>query len=207
MIEHIYDIERFLRKLPILSSGSLSVFMASGANPYNYVVRKRLTDVHLKAELLGAEKAWGWKDRDCPTAFAQVRASIIVGHLASRGVQLDETVVSQWVSRTRGMADWDIRREVDIYLQTGRLPQEPDHPTNTCDPTTGNWAEHLMDPFWLAYILTQEGFETDVLCGYCGSQGNRLRRLVKKILNVGIHFSGRAGLYIAPFYALHARRR
>ena len=55
------------------------------------------------------------------------------------------------------------------------LPAAPVHPTNTCDPRTGNWAEHLMDLGTLRKKLAARGFESRILTGYYGSSTNPAR--------------------------------
>ena len=47
--------------------------------------------------------------------------------------------------QTRGLNRTDIERAVQSFLETCRMPM-PRHPTNTCDPYTGNWQEQLIDP-------------------------------------------------------------
>jgi hypothetical protein len=43
--------------------------------------------------------------------------------------------------KTRGLMKDDIEKLVEEYIASGKITYQPDHPTNTCDPYTGNWAD------------------------------------------------------------------
>ena len=91
-------------------------------------------------------------------------------------------------------------------MKAGGIDQALDHPTNTCDPYTGNWAEHLMDLNHLREILLDEGFEASVLCGYYGSSNRSIRTLIAVLLNTVITLLGRKGLIFANFYMIYGRK-
>ena len=100
----------------------------------------------------------------------------------------------------------DIKEKIEIYCATGEYPTPPNHPTNTCDPFTGNWFEHLMDPYELAACLNSTRFTTIVRCGFYDQPINRLKRVIKMLLNMAINTMGRHGLYLAPYFALSAKK-
>ena len=58
-IEHIYDVEDFLTKIPRASGGSLSLLLATGANPRNIIVARRLMRLQQKMESEGDDTARG----------------------------------------------------------------------------------------------------------------------------------------------------
>jgi hypothetical protein len=111
-------------------------------------------------------------------------------------------------SRTRGLRSLDIERAVEAFESMGELPPIPEHPTNTCDPYTGNWCERLLDPRKVAGKLCDSGFTVRVLAGYYGSHGcgSRLKRLARLGANATIRTLGAWGLTLAPFYCVHAVR-
>ena len=202
VIEHIYDIEGFLRKLRALSDGSLGAFMSSDANMLHPLKNRSLMRMQVEAEYKRRDKRWGHKERDCLRAYSDVREEMIRG----QGKGLTEHDIQQLVAATRGMMERDIKDWVDRYVAMGELPPEPNHATNTCDPYTGNWAEHLMDPYLLRDILSEEGFQVEVLGGYYGRPRSAVKRIVADSLNLAIHAFRRQGIRIAPFFALCARR-
>ncbi|MBU7011985.1 MAG: methyltransferase domain-containing protein [Theionarchaea archaeon] len=201
VIEHVYDIEGFFRRIPALSDGSLTVVMSSGANGLNPLIKKHIMKKHREVEYKDQEKKWGHKERDCLRAYFKVRKEIILAYET-----LTEKEGEQLARATRGMLKPDIEKCVDVYVQTGYIPQELAHPTNTCDPLTGNWAEHLMDPYCLRDILLQAGFKAEVLNGYHGHYKNSAKTLLGKMLNVAISLTGRQGIRMAPFFTIYGRR-
>lgn len=204
VIEHLHDIRHFFEKLSGLSGGPCRVVMATGANPLNPMVKRYLVQKHREAEYLDREKAWGNNPRDCHAAFIKVREKIIRDHAP----QLGQAEISRLAAATRGMLAASIKLAAEQYLATRALPPEPGHPTNTCDPFTGNWAERLMDPFCLRDLVEQQGFTAHVLTGYYGrSQRSVWRRMAGVLLNGAISLLGKQGLRIAPFYAIYGERK
>lgn len=206
VIEHIYDIEAFFEKIPCLPSNSLSVVMASGANSQNFLVKKRLKRTQLELEYKDRENKFGHKDRDSLRSYLSVRKDMICEHIQELNKSLTEYEINQLSKKTRGKIENDIRKSVDEYLKTGIFPEELKDPTNTCDPITGNWAEHFMDPFQLKRILSKEGFNACVLSGYYGRSKNVLKRSIAVFLNILISALRKQSIKIAPFYAIYGNR-
>jgi hypothetical protein len=100
----------------------------------------------------------------------------------------------------------DIEAAVDRFVETGESPAELIHPTNTCDPYTGNWCEHLMDPIALAKTLSASGIPTRVRVGSWGDYPDRWKRLSLPIVNMAIRLSGVQGRRLAPCYVLYGDR-
>ena len=141
VIEHIYDIENYLRNLSHLSKNPFRIVFGSGANIKNPRTRRSLQKEQIRIEHQSREKVWGHKDRDTLKSYLDARKEIISSYAAN----ISSNTVSQLAVATRGLVKQDIEKCVDEYRSTGAISYKPDHPTNTCDPYTGNWAEHLMD--------------------------------------------------------------
>lgn len=206
VIEHIYDIESFFRKIPFLSDASLTAVMSSGANTFNPLIRREEMKRQLEAEYKDRGKKWGHKERDCLKSYLKVRGEMIHKYLQELDKELTEEEIVQIARNTRGMIEADIQKCVDKYLETGRFPPEPRHPTNTCDPYTGNWAEHLMNPYYLGNILSKSRFKVEVLSGYYGRPKDIIKRFLSRILNMAIYISKKQGIRVAPFYTVYGRR-
>jgi 2-polyprenyl-3-methyl-5-hydroxy-6-metoxy-1,4-benzoquinol methylase len=202
VIEHIYDIEEFFRKLHLLSDQPLNVFLSSGANSLNFFKRKALMKKQFEVENENREEKYGHKKRDCLKAYLIVREEMI----ASYRKDLTKKEVKRLASVTRGMMRSDIYQCVDKYLKTKQFPLEPEHPTNTCDPYTGNWAEHLMDPYYLKELLFRAGFEAKVLGGYWSPPKNSMKYYFGKVLNILIYLFKKQGIRVAPFYSIYGTR-
>lgn len=202
VIEHVYDISAFLNALPQVSVGPLRIVMASSANALNLRIKRRIMRLQRQVENEDRVEERGHKERDALTAYRSIREDIIRG----RAPTLDHEEVDALATLTRGLAREDVEKAVDSFLATGAFPRAPTHPTNTCDPTTGNWAERLMDPFALAQILAGAGLEAHIEPGYYGFYVG-WRALVGSILNTVIGATGSAGLRFAPYYILVGDRR
>lgn len=206
VIEHVYEIESFFEKIPSLSNNPMSVVMSSGANIFNLLIRKRLTRKQLEAEFEDREKKYGHKERDCLKSYLSSRKDMILKYSKKLNKVLGEKEIEQLARMTRGKIEADIQKCVDEYFKTGKFPQEPNHPTNTCDPHTGNWMEHLMNPYCLANILSKRGFKVFVLSGYYGRSENTTKRFLGKVLNIFINIFKEQGIKIAPFYTIYGKR-
>jgi 2-polyprenyl-3-methyl-5-hydroxy-6-metoxy-1,4-benzoquinol methylase len=206
VIEHIYDIDAFLTALPRFSGGQLTLVMASSANAAHPLVRRHIVRAQRKAELRERAPEWGHKERDSLQSYLAIRRQIVRDRLAVIGFVPDEIAIERLAAATRGLAHADVQSAVDRFAETGAYPPELDHPTNTCDPRTGNWAEHLMDPFALGSVLRREGFAVRVEGGYYGRADAFLKRQAGRLLNAGIRILGRRSLGIAPYYAIVAQR-
>jgi len=200
VIEHIYDIEGYLRRLSALSKPPTRFVFGSGANIKNPYLSRQIAKIHSNCEFKDREAEWGSKKRDDLRSYLSLRKDIVRKYKPS----LSDQEVEHVAQATRGLIAADIEKCVDEYAETGKITYTPDHPSNTCDPNTGNWAEHLIDADWLKRILEQEGFRTEILSGYYPSTGSRLRRTAKHALNIGIRLLGSSSLPIAPCYIICA---
>ena len=199
VIEHIYDIDSYLRKLPFLSSISFRIVFGSGANIKNPFIRKRLMHTHNEVEHKDREKKWGQKKRDSLRSYLEMRKEIVREYDSSLGSEK----VNRIAELTRGLMKHDIEKCVDKYNKTGKFSYKPDHPTNTCDPYTGNWAEHLMESDRLENILKDEGFEVKILSGYWPFSKNIYKNFILKLLNIGIRLLGKNALLFSPHYIVY----
>jgi len=200
VIEHIYDIKDFLRKMALLSRFPFRVVHASGANTKNPFYVRRTTRIQTQAEYKGIERKWGWKERDTLRSYLDIRREII----RSYQPDLSRVEVEELARRTRGLRKDDIERSIDEYREKGDITYCPDHPSNTCDPYTGNWAEHLMKTELLEQTLADSDFSVRILSGYYGSSGGKPKRIIKNLFNVVIRILGRKALIIAPYYVVCA---
>ena len=206
VIEHIYDIDSFFRKLQLLSKGSLRVIMASGANKFNPLIRRMIIKKQIEAEYEDREKISGHKERDCLKSYLKARKEIINEYLKESNIKLTESEIDRLTESTRGCIIEDIKECVDDYIKTREISIMQDNSSNTCDPYTGNWVEHLMNPDSLASILNELGFKSVVLCGYYFESRGFIKKLLGKILNIVIYLTGKHGIRLAPFYTIYGTR-
>ena len=201
VIEHVYDVDAFLRQLAVVTPGELRVILGSGANARNPRLRRRLMADQIRVENEDRTPDRGHKERDATRAYAQIRRSMIEELMPN----LPTETINDLGKRTRGMARSDIEASVRRFAESGVLPPFPTHPTNTCDPNTGNWAEHLMDPNELAQTLAASGLGSQVLPGYYNPYVG-WKGAVAAGLNLVIKTAGKHGLLLAPYYVVIGQR-
>lgn len=198
VIEHIYDVEAHFHRLPELVRGRFRAVYASTANIENPRCVRRISRVQRDVELVAREGKWGHKQRDSLLAYRDVRAEII----RASAPTLSAEDVAQLASATRGQRQDDIERSVREFERTGAISFRNPHPTNTCDPLTGNWAEHLMDQDWLAAKAASAGFTALVAAGTYEPNGTAVKRRLQTLANLGIRLLGKRGVVIAPYFTL-----
>jgi hypothetical protein len=204
VIEHVYDIDEFLRRMARLPGDHFRVVHASTANAKNplYVYWAKRTQREF--EYRDRRKKWGTKERDSLESYLGMRREIVVNYAPSLKPEQAERLALS----TRGLRQKDIQNCVDEFLRDGRVTFTPDHPTNTCDPYTGNWCERLMRPEWLQGILEDAGLSVQLLSGYWVDLGRaHLRvhlRFAERILNMTISHFGRRAMLVWPYFILCA---
>lgn len=204
VIEHVYDVKLFFRKLPFLSNADLHVVMSSHANNTNPIIRYILKRKQIAVEHQDREKKWGHKERDCLRSFYKVRDEMIRQYCNNN---LTGNEVELLTKATRGLQETDIKKTVDEYLRTRQLPPMPGHATNTCDPFTGNWTEHLLPPHYFKSCLSKAGFEVKLLKGYYGYWDNIFIRPIALLVDLANYVTREQGIRFAPFFMVCGTKR
>lgn len=202
VIEHIYDIGGYLRQLSSLSRQALRIVFASGANRHNPWVCRRIMQSHREVEYFHRKKTWGHKERDALDSYLAIRKKIV----SACNSTLSEEQVDLIAKATRGLIERDIEQCVEEYNRTGKISYTPDHPTNTCDPYTGNWNEHLMETASIERIFREECFDVKIMNGYYAFSSQWYKQAIKHVLNLAISILGKNGIVLAPYYIVYAQR-
>ena len=155
VLEHIYDIDDFLKKLHLLSHEGTVIMHLSGANMFWYPWEVSVSKLHKKVEKESGEEV------GIQSSCYDERIKIIREYAQN----ISEDEIRQLAANTRGLAKPDITNAVDRWLKTGGRPALIEHPTNTCNPQTGYWAERSMNPYYLQETLLFNGFDAKVLAG------------------------------------------
>ena len=200
VIEHVYDISTFFSRLRLLSDGCLSIFFASAANERNPFIGRKMRALHENFEKYDRPFRFGRKPTDTVKALVVLRKELI----QQAHPDLSDDEVTTLAKLTRGQTLDRILSSVDFYKNTGVWPSGIIHPTNTCDPHTGNWFERLMDPDDLIFLLSEFGLYGNVVCGFYNRPKSIVRSFVKSGLNFLIRLLGKRGLILAPYYCLTA---
>jgi len=201
VLEHIYDPLAHFRHLLRLATAPLVVH-GSGANIRNPRIVKVVERKQRQVEWEDREAGFGHKDRDSLRSYRALRRE----HILSRRPDLDPVEVESLVDASRGLIYEDIDTLVREHAASGQITRRPDHPTNTCDPATGNWCERFMDQAWLVRELAALGFTARVAPGPFDVAGWGPKSLAKRLANVGMAVSGTGLMSLAPYFVLEARR-
>jgi hypothetical protein len=141
VIEHVYDLNDLWDACTELTTDrSFTTVWCSDANSANPFISSRRRRTHRFFENIDRTASNRDSELDSTSSFASLRRRLIEPLLPEQSRhELDRLTAA-----TRGLHAADIQTAVHHFLQDGRLVQ-PEHPTNTCNPETGNWCERLID--------------------------------------------------------------
>ncbi|MBS4064978.1 MAG: 50S ribosomal protein L11 methyltransferase [Chitinophagaceae bacterium] len=203
VIEHIYNLELFFQQLYHITNIEALVF-TTASNPENPFIARKYKRMHLKEELIGGDvddrKLFG----DAHASFLSIRKKMIREYQP----QLNDDVLNQLATATRGLKRKDIEKFVEAYMQNGIMGTVISHPTNTCDPETGSWAERMMAFKEFQTLFHKNGFQLQVSKGfYDRYKGNNIKRIIITTLNAFVKHVPYFGMKLSPFVFLEGKRK
>ena len=199
VIEHVYDINVFLSEVRELPSDKLILYISTTANMKNPLVNRYTRGIHRNYEFNGKPEEWGKKGFVPGTSCLEIRKKIIKEKFPT----LSETELKELSARTRGLMINSIYAKVEAYLQSKKFPAPIADPTNTCDPFTGNWAEHLVPLEDYRKAAEANGFSFDYKSGFYNTNyPQKILNAVTPLLNACIRLLGKRGLFLAPFMSM-----
>ncbi|MDX5586277.1 MAG: methyltransferase domain-containing protein [Aureibaculum sp.] len=201
VLEHIYNLEKWFKSLTYLKN-EFSLIFTTNANPYNPIISHRLKKLQRKAEYKGLEKAQGWKEIDSSTSFLESREMII----RNKYPKLRDNEIELLSTKTRGLRKDDIENAVEDYIKTGKIIYQINHPTNTCDPYTGNWTENLINLEQLEKIVIKNNLTFNISNSFYSYSNNKILNIPKLLLNQIIRALGTAHLFFSPSYTLEIQK-
>lgn len=201
VIEHIYNLDAFFKTLQTIPNKDLTVFFATTANIKNPLTVWYTKRIQRMLEFKGMTTKWG-KERDTLKPYFDSRKEIIKHEFP----QLNEDEINALATATRGLIKHDIFADVTQYINTGEITESIVSGANTCDPYTGNWAEHLIEIEQYKKLYVQNGFDFIVVNGfYNTSYSIKMLNLITPCINYCIKKLGSKGIYLAPFIGLEGK--
>lgn len=186
VIEHIYKLEDFYAAIAHKQPKAL-VYSSTTANYNNPGSRIKHILWHRKWEKI----------------YLKERNSFIAGYAP----HLETSVVASLATLTRGMAIPEIKKTVDLYNKSQQLPEPLTIGSNTCDPSNGVWAEHIIPFNEYRRLIDQSNYKTQFLPGFWDTHYSKAwKNLMGKVLNVVIGFNKNVGILVAPFIYVVAER-
>ena len=200
VLEHIYNTDCWFKSISKLNDFTL--ILVTGANSRNPVITYKLKKIHRISEYKGCEKNFRVNDKFFNTSFFEERGKII----RNKFPRLSEDEISYLSGSSRGLKREDIENLVSGYLENGIIEYNPGHPTNTCDPYTGSWAERLIDLKKLKNTLEVSGMEVDITNSFYCYSDNKLLNTLKRFINLLIKISGPRCLFLSPNVIVEIRK-
>lgn len=185
VLEHIYDLDVFLARLCGAPCRPKTLFMSSGANMFSPRYLRSVFPIQRKLE----------------RSYRSRRAAII----RDRAPHLTELQVALLAKATRKLVRREVEAVVDGYLRNGQVavPRKTGanrydpYGTNTVDPDSGWWAEHLLNPWHLTRHLMRHGYTARIRAGYFGRKGAFLNPVISAV-------GAPLALPVAAFYTVQA---
>ena len=197
VLEHIYDLEGWFTEINEIKKPFSLCFMTS-ANASNPIIHQKLKKIHYKAEYIGSNIQKGWKERDSNLPFLEIRKNIISENVTN----VSQEKISTLAKNTRGLFGADIIKHAKEQLNTNSFKDKNKHPTNTCDPLTGNWAEHIIDIYTLRKKIENKNTSVQFTNSFYSYSDNRILNIPKFIMNFLIRMFGKQNLFFSPSYTL-----
>lgn len=178
VIEHIYDINKYLRTLSV-KWPFLEHLYTTASTPYNPIVSRRLHRL-MKEDEYGTRKKIG---------YLELRRRYVAKHYPD----ISSKEVNIIARKTRGLTYEDI----DLYMQNKLILPEIDR-YNTCDPATGNWTERILALKDYEKNILKYGYCIFEFAGFYNTNCSGLKLRFAEILNKWIR-TNLKGKCIAPF--------
>ena len=187
VIEHIYKLDWFYNAIYQRQSKAI-IFSSTTANKQNPISAVKHAIWHRKWEKVYRGK----------------RAVAI--ERQSHG--LSATKIKVLSKATRGLAASDLEEAIEEYRRSGKKPDPRTIGSNTCDPSTGVWAEHLVSQEAYRALINEKHYSVSFLPGFWDTHyNNNYMNLAGRILNKIIAAGGKAGMVLAPFIYVIATPR
>lgn len=201
VIEHIYNLDHFFKELSGFSNKKLTLFFATTANIKNPLTVWYTQRIQRLAEFKVKTTKWS-KERDTVKPYLLIRKEIIEKSFPN----LKPNEIDDLAKETRGLIKEDMMKFVEAYLATGKKVKTKVSGYNTCDPNTGNWAEHLVEINKYEELYRLNKFDFKVVNGFYNTNyAQKWLNIITPIINLLIRIMGNKGIYLAPFIGLEGK--
>lgn len=187
VLEHIYDLDDFFAKLCSAPCCPKILFMSSGANMFSPWCVRNLIPIQRGRELLNSCSRIGII-RDCAPTLREDETVLLCRKTRMLVRREIESVTKRYLEN----------QKVELPQKTGANAYDPFR-SNTVDPDTGWWAEHLVNPFYLTRQLRKYGFAAKIMPGFHSGRFTFLNPVIRIA-------RGAMTLPIAKFYTVNAIR-
>ena len=201
VIEHIYHLGDFFKTLSSFQNQDLTIFFATTANIKNPLTVWYTKRIQRMLEFKGMTTKWE-KERDTLKPYFTSRMEIIQQQCPN----LSQQQMTKLATETRGLIKEDIYKVIENFIAAGIVEKSKVNGCNTCDPNTGNWAEHLVEIEVYKGLYNKNGFDFQVVNGFYNTNySKKWLNIITPVVNLIIKSIGKNGIYLAPFIGLRGR--
>lgn len=187
VVEHIYKLDHFYAVIAAQQPGVL-IYCSTTANYNNPGSRI---------------KHWFWHQK-WEKQYREQRKKKILEWAPG----LTEAEVDKLTALTKGKAGNDIEESIQHYLTTKNFPIPIPVRSNTCDPSNGVWAEHLLKFEEYEKLIGRNKYTVRFEPGFWDTHyGKEWKNSLGKALNKLIAINHSFGFMIAPFIYVIAESR
>ena len=177
VVEHIYKLDHFFDTVYRYNPRAL-VFSSTTANLYNPAAYIKHFLWHTK-----------WEKE-----YFTIRKNII----KSSGIT--ESGAKQLARKTRGLAAEDIQKAIKEYKSGQKFPDNKRLGSNTCDPSNGVWAEHLISFPEYRKLIGSEKYSIHFEPGFWDTHYSKsYKNMFAMVMNLIGKASSTTGFLTAPF--------
>lgn len=188
VLEHIYDLDGFFVRLCAPELGLQAIMASSGANMFSPQYLKSVFPVQAEREAQNYKKRVA-RIRECAPGLSEKEIQLLGKKTRLLLYREVDDVIHQYLEK----------KVVLVPKKTGANSHDLFR-SNTVDPETGWWAEHLVNPYYLVRLLRRQGFRAKIRAGFYGGRGAFLNPLIRTI-------RAPLALPIAAYYTLYAIRQ
>ncbi len=179
VVEHVYKLDDFYQSIYNHQPQAL-LYSSTTANIYN-------PGSHIKHVL--------WHRR-WEKVYCRARLETII----STGLVRNEKEQQKLAVKTRGLALDDLLDSIKSFSGTRRLPDPSRYYTNTCQPSNGVWAEHMITFGEYRKNIQTENYTVSFLPGFWDTHYSKAwKNVFSRVMNILIRLMGKSGVFLAPF--------
>ena len=179
VVEHVYKLDHFYRSIYNHQPQAL-LYSSTTANIYN-------PGSHIKHVL--------WHRR-WEKEYRRERLETII----STGLVRNKNEQQKLAVKTRGLAREELLESIKSFSSTGRLPDPSRYYTNTCQPSNGVWAEHMITFREYRKTIQTENYIVMFLPGFWDTHYSKAwKNIFGRMMNILIRLVGNTGVFLAPF--------
>ncbi len=179
VVEHIYKLDKFFNAVKKWQPQTI-IYSSTTANKNNPAAVIKHILWHRKWEKIFSGKRMVVIERQSPglTAFTKKKLA----------------------KATRGLAIEDLQQAIEEYRKSGKLPKPSVYGSNTCDPSNGVWAEHLLSKKEYREMIDENNYKVSFEPGFWDTHYSKnYMNIIGRNLNKIISKKGRAAMRVAPF--------